>query len=44
MIYTPSSHKFPRIAILKEDTLSCLAYHEISLASVNNLTENISHH
>lgn len=41
VIYTHNFHKFPRTALLK-DTLSCSAYHEISLASIIKLTENIS--
>lgn len=32
MTYASSSHKFPRIVVLTEETLSCPACHEVSLA------------
>lgn len=42
IIFTPSSQMLPRIILIQEDTLICLAYYEISLASIISLTENIT--
>lgn len=38
IIFTPSSQMLPKIILIEEDTLICLAYYDISLASIINLT------
>lgn len=43
IIFTPNSQILPRIILIQEDRLICLAYYEISLACIINLTENITH-
>lgn len=42
IIYIPNSQRFPRTALLKEQTSIYLIYYKISLASINNPTEKIS--